>query len=97
MDLSLITLTYSQTYVFSKKHNFFVLLDGKVSLYPNYNMNIDYPKEGLYYIENIDNIDNIENIDNIDNIDNIENTHKRIVSRDYSVILNLSLSPNVKI
>ena len=72
MDLSLITLTYSQTYFFSKKHNFFVLLDGKVSLYPNYNMNIDYPKEGLYYIDNKENID------------------KRIVSRDYSVILNLS-------
>ena len=37
IDLLLITLTYGQKYVFSKKHNLFVLLDGKVSLQPNYN------------------------------------------------------------
>lgn len=50
IELLLITLTSEQKYVFSKKHNLFVLLDGKVSLYPNYNMTIDSPYE-IYYIE----------------------------------------------
>lgn len=56
IDLLLITLTYGQKYVFSKKHNLFVLLDGKVSLQPNYNTIIDSPNE-IYYIEK----DNKEN------------------------------------
>ena len=49
IELLLITLTCGQNYVFSKKHNLFVLLDGKVSLHPNYNMTIDSPE--IYYIE----------------------------------------------
>ena len=58
MELLLVSLTYGQKYVFVKTHNLFLLLDGKVSLYPNYNMNIDNPNEGIYYIENIENTDN---------------------------------------
>lgn len=50
IDLLLITLTYGQKYVFSKKYNLFLLLDGKVSLQPNYNTIINSPNE-IYYIE----------------------------------------------
>jgi hypothetical protein len=50
IELLLITLTYGQKYVFSQKHNLFVLLEGKVSLQPNYNTTIEIPYE-IYYIE----------------------------------------------
>lgn len=84
MELLLITLTYGQKYVFSKKHNFFILLDGKVSLHPNYNMMIESPRE-IYYIENVEDIEDIEN----------NKKDKMIVSQDYSIILNLSMTKNI--